>query len=140
MNEAEHIEDVRHWLRYAQEDLTGAESSSARADMAPRHVCRLAQQAAEKSVRGILVYLQVDFPKSHDLQALCRLIPEGWGIRKQDLDLASPSEWAVEARYPGEWPEATSADARQALETARLIWSVVGNELAHRGVALKKTP
>lgn len=140
MNEAEHIEDVRRWLRYAQEDLTGAESSLARADMAPRHVCWLAQQAAEKSVKSILVYLQVDFPKSHDLEALCRLVPEGWGIETQDLDLASLSEWAVEARYPGEWPEATSADARQALQTARLVWSVVSNELARRGVSTKKTP
>jgi len=107
--------------------------------MAPRHVCWLAQQSAEKSVKSVLVYLQVDFPKSHDLEALCRLIPNDWEIRTQGPDLTSLSEWAVEARYPGEWPEATSADSHLALQAARQVWSIVSNELARRGVSLRAT-
>lgn len=46
--------------------------------MIPRHVCWLAQQATEKALKAILVFLQIDFPRRHDLDALRNLIPDGW--------------------------------------------------------------
>jgi hypothetical protein len=42
MSEAEHIAEVRRWLRYAQEDLIAAESLIVLQTIASRHVCWLA--------------------------------------------------------------------------------------------------
>ena len=46
------------------------------ASIVPRHVCWLAQQAAEKAIKAVLVFLQIDFPRSHDLDALRNLAPD----------------------------------------------------------------
>ena len=57
MSEAEPNAEVQRWLRYAQEDLIGAESLIGQRTIASRHVCWLAQQAAEKALKAVLVYL-----------------------------------------------------------------------------------
>jgi len=102
MSEGEGLSEVQRWLRYAREDLTAAEALIAQEAVAPRHVCWLAQQAAEKALKAVLVFLQIDFPRRHDLDALRNLIPMGWSLKEKHRDLALLTEWAVEARYPGE--------------------------------------
>ena len=71
MSEADRLEETRRWLRYAQEDLLAAEAMLAATRARPRHVCWLAQQAAEKAIKAVLVFLQIDFPRTHDLDAAC---------------------------------------------------------------------
>lgn len=95
------------WLRYAEEDLITAETLLEQPRIVPRQACWLAQQAAEKAIKAVLVFLQIDFPRTHDLDALRNLIPVDWQLKTAHPDLASLSEWAVEARYPSEWEEPT---------------------------------
>ena len=88
----------------------------------------MAQQAAEKAIKSALVFLAIDFPKTHDLDAPRNLLPGGWHLRRTSEDLAELTEWSVEARYPGDWPEATGADALRALAKAKaVLQSVTGN-------------
>lgn len=133
MNDAERVAEVQRWLRYAKEDLTAAEAIREQKEMAPRHACWLAQQAAEKALKAVLVFLQIDFPWRHDLDALRNRVPADWGLKKQHPDLAALTEWAVEARYPGHWPEATEADATAAVQQARAVWMSVCADLAYHG-------
>jgi HEPN domain-containing protein len=100
MSEAEPNAEVQRWLRYAQEDLIAAESLIGQRTIASRHVCWLAQQAAEKALKAVLVFLQIDFPRRHDLDALRNLIPVDWQLKEAHPDLADLTEWAVEARTP----------------------------------------
>ena len=58
MNETERLLLVHRWLRYAREDLLAADAMLTQPDFWPRHVCSLAQQAAEKALKAVLVYLQ----------------------------------------------------------------------------------
>ncbi len=46
-------------------------------------------------------------------------------MKGEHPDLVELTEWAVEARYPGEWSEATEADACAALQQARGVWESV---------------
>jgi HEPN domain-containing protein len=69
----------------------------------------------------VLVLEQVDFPRRHDLDALRKLLPEGWQIAPELADLARLTEWSVEARYPGDWSDASKSDAQQAVEQARAV-------------------
>ena len=80
-----------------------------------------------------MIYLQIDFPRSHDLNLLFRLIPHSWQLNLTHPDLASLTEWAVDARYPGEMPEATDTDASIAVKHAQTVFSSVSVELARRG-------
>ena len=82
----------------------------------PRHICWLSQQSAGKAIKAILVFLAIEFPRRHDLDALRNLVPNDWQVKTEHADLAMLTEWAVEARYPGDWPDATAADARAAVE------------------------
>jgi HEPN domain-containing protein len=77
--------ETRRWLQYAREDLRAAEAMLGQEEMLPRHVCWLAQQAAEKSLKAVLVFVQVDFPRRHDLDELRNLIPVGWQVKQDSL-------------------------------------------------------
>lgn len=112
--------DARRWLEYAEDDLETARVILAQR-RPPRQACWHAQQAAEKAIKAALVLEQVDFPKTHDLDALRGLVPEGWTVRATHADLAALTEWSIEARYPGDWPEATEADARGAIDDATAV-------------------
>ncbi|GAB4466572.1 MAG: HEPN domain-containing protein [Anaerolineae bacterium] len=134
MSETERLAEVRRWLRYAREDLSAADAMVGQPDIAPRHACWLAQPAAEKALKAVRVFLQVEFPRRHDLDALRNVVPDGWSLKEAHPDLAALTEWAVEARHPGDWPDATDADARAAVEQARGVWQSVQADLAQRGL------
>ncbi len=135
MSEAERVTEAWRWFKYAREDLTAAETMLKETGFVPRQACWLAQQAAEKALKAVLVYLQIDFPRRHDLDMLRNLIPTDWRVRNRYPDLAALTEWAVEALYPGDWAEATEADAKTAVEQARGIWESVQGDFAARGLA-----
>lgn len=117
--------EAERWLRYAAEDLHAAEFTLCEAHLAPRHRCTFAQQAAEKALKAALVLLGIDPPRTHNLQLLADLLPAQWGIASLEVDFASLSMWAVESRYPGEWPESTDADAGAAVTGARAVLDAV---------------
>jgi HEPN domain-containing protein len=117
------------WFRFAEEDLEAAQSLRSRSEVAPRTICWLSQQAAEKAIKAALVLEQIEFPFVHDLEALIRLVPAEWRVTRTDADLVTLSRWAVEARYPGDWPLPTAADATTALEHARTVVGAVRADL-----------
>jgi len=97
MNDTEHRAETRRWLRYAREDLEGAETLLERRIVVPRHICWLAQQSVEKAIKAICIFLGLDFPRRHDLDALRNLVPDDWQVKTEHVDLAALTEWAVEA-------------------------------------------
>jgi HEPN domain-containing protein len=133
MSENEKGSEVQRWLRYALEDLETGEALLNQQTVIPRHICWLAQQSAEKAPKAALIFLQIDFPRRHDLDALRNLLPSGWNIKEEQPDLAALTEWSVEARYPGDWPDATEDDARIAIEQARVVWQLINADLLHHG-------
>ena len=132
MNDPELVGEARRWLRFATEDLEVAQRLLI-ADEAPsRHACSLAHQAAEKALKAALVLEGIDFPFRHDLDALRQLLPETWSVRRTHPDLAQLTEWSVEARYPGDWQEATATDAERAVSQARGVCHSVATEFERR--------
>lgn len=132
MNDSEFVDEARHWLRFATEDLDVAQRLLAVDEAPPRHACALAQQAAEKALKAALVLEGIDFPFRHDLDALRNLLPDTWSVRRTHTDLAQLTEWAVEARYPGDWQEATATDAEQAVSQARGVYNSIAAEFERR--------
>ena len=87
------------------------------------------QQAAERALKAALVLEGIDFPFTHDLNALRNLLPDSWPVR---ADLAELTGRAVQARYAGEWPEPSAADAVRAESEARAVYNVVADGFQHR--------
>jgi HEPN domain-containing protein len=65
------------------------------------------------------VHHAVDFPKTHDLEALFGMVPNSSGLKLEIADLNLLSSYAVEGRYPGDWELPTREEADAALEIAR---------------------
>jgi len=128
LNEADSSGEARHWLGYAAEDLAAARALAASGQGAPRQPCWLAQQAAEKAIKALLIHARLDFPRSHDLDMLWNLVPAPLRARRHPPDLAELTEGAVEARCPGDWPEATSSDAARAIAATEQVVGIVREE------------
>jgi HEPN domain-containing protein len=133
MTAPDRAEEVRRWLRYAHEDLTTAELLSRTPEAIPRHVCFLAQQAAEKALKAVLVFLDNDVPLTHNLDILRDTISEAWQLKEDHPDLVNLSFWAVEARYPTELPDPTPEDASVAVQQARAVWESVVRDMERAG-------
>lgn len=96
------VREALRWLRYSGEDLAVASKLTTLDLPALRHICWLSQQAAEKALKAALVYNKIDFRPTHDLDALRNMLPDDWPVRQTHDDLTELTEWAVEARYPGD--------------------------------------
>ena len=66
--------DAAEWLLHAESDLTYAKLGQAEPAILRNQVTFHAEQAAEKAFKAVLVHAAVEFPKTHDLQALMLLI------------------------------------------------------------------
>ena len=119
MSDPELLRESQRWLRHAGEDLEAANVVLEHQELAPREACWLAQQAAKKALKALLIFHGIDFPKTHDLEHLASFLPEASPICAEAPSLASLTAWAVEARYPGDWPEATREDATESIALAK---------------------
>ena len=128
------VQEALRWLRFSAEDLDVAQRLLADRSSAPRFVCWLSQQAAEKALKAALELDQIDYPYIHDLNALRELLPGSWSVRVDHPDLTELSQWAVEARYPGDWSEATESDAVRAEAEARDVRNAIVTEFRRRGL------
>jgi HEPN domain-containing protein len=112
------------WLSKANDDLRVARVILSGEFGVEWAACFHAQQAAEKALKGVLVHLGIDFPKSHSLDRLVALMPSDVAERF-DLDaLIELTPWAVAGRYPEDIANPTSARAARAIEHAE---NVVGS-------------
>ena len=124
--------DAKVWLDYAESDLHAAQTLFESREFFPLQICFLSQQCAEKAIKAVLVFEEVNFPKVHDLDRLRDLTPSGWKVKQQFPDLAELTIWAVESRYPGDMPTISENEARQALRLAQSVFNSVSREIQER--------
>lgn len=120
----EALAQARRWLRWAGEDLVAARHSASDSEIAPRIACGLAQQAAEKAIKALVVLDGVDPPKSHNLVRLVRMLPSDVADPILAVDLEDLTRWAIEGRYPEDLDEASTEDAERAVTTASSVLTI----------------
>jgi len=132
MSATDAADEAGRWLQGARADLDAAELAAS-GTLAPNIGCYHAQQTVEKALKAILILLQILFPFRHDLDELRDLIPAGWHVVQAYPDLSTLSAWGVQARYPGNWPQPTEADCREAARQARDVWETVLVDINRHG-------
>jgi HEPN domain-containing protein len=99
----EQEEYLRNWLYRANEDVAVIDSLfSTEPAFYASTICFHAQQAVEKFLKAFLVYHNVDFPRTHDVDFLlleCKKIDS----EDFDIDLGSLSDFGVNIRYPDDF-------------------------------------
>jgi HEPN domain-containing protein len=124
---------VRSWLIKAHRDLLSArelaEATSPLLDTAAYHC----QQAAEKAIKGYLLFHDVRFEKSHDIELLvgqASAIDRSFSVCVEAARLLTPL--AVEYRYPGDYIEPEPEEFQEAFDTAQGIFDFVVSKLPER--------
>lgn len=130
------IKETRRWLAYAKQDAAVAHELLQSGKSYPNATCYHAQQAAEKALKGGLIFAQIDFPFVHDLTVLKNLLPSDWKTSQNSPNLSILSSWATGARYPGIATEPTDEDAEIALKQAEQVISTILEDLAASGFKL----
>jgi HEPN domain-containing protein len=125
---------VRQWLDKAEEDFLLAEHLVKEQYPSPAAIAFHSQQAAEKYLKAFLVWHQIEFPKTHDVEKLLDLVATRDSQLADVLEEAGYlSQYGVDVRYPGEMSDLTGEESTHAFETA----SKVRNEILS---ALKMKP
>lgn len=117
------------WLNYAEEDLKSAEVLLNSKNVFPRNVCYLCQQSVEKSLKAIYIFLNLSFHKTHDLDFLLESLPLDWKSNLNLTKLSDLTEWAVEARYPGDYSPPSEKDALDSINSAKLNIQAIKTEI-----------
>lgn len=86
-------------------------------------LCFHLQQAAEKSVKAVLVHRGIDFPRTHNLRTLLDLLPSDCPVPEAVARCARLTVLAVVNRYPGEYEPITLAEYEAALASAEAVLS-----------------
>lgn len=120
------VAEVQAWLRKAAEDLRAARVGLAADPPLLEDAVFHCQQAAEKTLKGFLVWHDRPFRKTHNLEELGE---ECLGIEpslRSVVDRAVPlTEYAWRFRYPGEPEELASEEAKAALAVAGELYEAV---------------
>lgn len=115
--------ETREWIDKAEGDRKVARREIQTTDSVWNVVCFLAQQCAEKYLKGFLEEHNIAFQKTHDLLFL--LNSSGGLLSELDLlrpQLAHLSTFGIATRYPGtQADEEAAEDAIQITEVVRTV-------------------
>jgi len=120
-------EYIKNWLFRANEDIAVIESlSGLDLEYYTSTICFHAQQAVEKYLKAFLIYHDVDFPKTHDVDFL---VMECQKIDKYnfEIDLKSLTDFGVSIRYPDDFYIPGITETKEYMIIAKEIKSLVEN-------------
>lgn len=120
------IDEVKAWLDKASSDLLAARILIEHSPLVLGPAAFHCQQAAEKTLKAFLVWRSVPFEKVHSLvylMDLCEKEEPALAFLREEA--ASLSPYAVEIRYPGDAPEISLEEAREALAAAEAVWNAI---------------
>jgi HEPN domain-containing protein len=123
--------DWRAWIAKAANGLLNIENNLQAATIPWDTVCFHAHQAAEKSLKALLISLGEAAPRMHDLAALLGLCSAA-GASIEDLyeDCARLQPYAVLTRYPGSPFEPDAEESRLAADAARRVFDAAAKTLS----------
>jgi HEPN domain-containing protein len=119
-------DEIHSWLEKARQDLDAAAWLLESPQYLYNAVGFHCQQASEKALKAYLTWVDEPFEKTHSLVALVAL------CLKSDSDFVelrsaatTLTPFAVTTRYPGDLPEISAQEAKDALAYAEQIWDFI---------------
>jgi HEPN domain-containing protein len=109
------------WLRYAKADLALAQVPLPAGSLYEL-LCFHAQQAAEKSLKAVLIQHGIEPPRTHNLETLIDLLPASLTRTCALILSARLTVFATSSRYLG---SQESVDEEEYIEAVRLAQDVV---------------
>ena len=115
------------WLRRARSNLARAKLGRQSEDIMYEDLCFDAQQAIEKSLKGLLIYFGKRPPRTHSIGHLFNLLRRGCkiAIPAELNEAVILNDYAVTTRYPGDWEPVTDEEYEEAIKIADMVWKWV---------------
>lgn len=118
MNEKNEI--IKNWIEKGDHDLGTAQLTYLHIPKFCDTIAFHCQQATEKYLKGYLLFLDIAFKKSHDLNYLLSLLSQNILISDDLFEMAAELEdYSVEIRYPETIIELTNEDLKNALTISK---------------------
>ena len=105
------------WLQRAESNLRVAHLGRGEGVFL-EDLCFEAQQAAEKALKALLIYLSGDYPKVHSFSLILEQIGNYIEIQEPIREVVELSDYAVQMRYPGDYFPVSEEEYKRALELA----------------------
>ena len=120
------------WIEKAEEDYNSAKWLQQASEPVHNSICFHAQQCIEKYLKAWLQEANLPVLRTHDLEALLALIvPTLPDSSDWQPDFKIITEYAVDARYPGD--SATADNAQHAIRVCEAVRQTVRNTLKLHG-------
>jgi len=118
----DNLQYFKEWIKKAEKDLITAKHLFSIQPTPPYDIiCFHSQQCAEKYIKAYLVYMEIEFEKTHDLGELMGIASTKDNNFIELIDIAEKlTDYAVDARYPV-MEEPTKEEAKEAIEIAEKI-------------------
>lgn len=117
-------------LKIAKGDLESAVGLSKINKGRPENIVFIAQQSVEKSIKAVLVHLQIAFPLVHDLGILVALLPDE-KAPPEGFALTELNPFASVRRYEEGHLPLTAEEIESSLEIAQKVVLWATNCLGH---------
>lgn len=126
-------DDPREWLNRAKSNLALAKGAANISEVFFEDLCFDCQQAAEKSLKALLVLKKLPVPRTHDIAELLTLVQKaGFAPSAKILESAMLTGFSVASRYPGSDEPVTEEEFREALSVAEFVVEWVSDLLLHQ--------
>jgi HEPN domain-containing protein len=113
-------EEFDIWLQRAESNLhiarVGREEGVFLEDL-----CFEAQQAAEKALKALLIYLSGEYPRVHAFTLLLGRLGQYMVVPESIREVVELSDYAVQMRYPGAYYPVSEEEYERALKLAERV-------------------
>lgn len=123
------MQEITKWLNRAEGNLERARTGKINEKTYYEDLCFDCQQAAEKSLKALLLFLEMEFPWTHSISQLNKLISIHYSLDSQLRQAESLSLYAGQTRYPGDYEPLTDEDYKEALALAEYVYSWVQQKI-----------
>jgi HEPN domain-containing protein len=121
------VEEFEDWLQRAESNLEIARRARGE-KVFLEDLCFEAQQAAEKALKALLIYLSGDYPRVHAFTLLLERLEEHVAVPEPIREVLELTDYAVQIRYPGDYYPVSVEEYERALELAERVLSWVRSQ------------
>ena len=118
--------DFKNWFLKAEESLEMRRTSKKNKKISNERLCIESFYAVEFTLKGLLIYHGIRFPKTHVIATLIDLLEKnGHHLPDELRAIQNLTYFKIETQYPDDYDEVSSADERKNFELAKktLHWA-----------------
>jgi len=113
-------DELESWLHRAESNLRIAHLGR-REGVFLEDLCFEAQQAAEKALKALLIYLSGDYPRVHAFALILEQLEQHVVVPEPIREVVELTDYAVQIRYPGDYCPVSEEEYERALELAERV-------------------